>query len=314
MNAARTRLAAVRARRRRMIAQLLRRQASALGTGGAMQVARTTFRAGELVSPQLSARLARRMWFRVPPAPPAAKRARGFTPGERLEVTVDGRRIAAYAWGEGPVVLLAHGWSGWWQQLGLYIEPLVAAGFRVVAWDAPSHGDSAPGRYGRGYSAAPELAEGLRAVAASLGDDVHGIVAHSVGAMAAILGLLDGVHAERVVLLAPSASGDDQVDFVASQLGWGQRTKSRTLALVERRYGISMSDFDLVTAVAGQALPPALILHDRDDTETPAASSERLAAAWPGARLELTTGLNHFKLLWSPTTVARTVAFLRGDA
>ena len=67
-------------------------------------------------------------------------------PGERevLE-SATGSRIAGmqvWSWGEGPIVLLVHGWNGRSTQLGGFVSPLVARGHRVVAFDALGHGDS----------------------------------------------------------------------------------------------------------------------------------------------------------------------------
>ena len=53
--------------------------------------------------------------------------------------------LAATAWGKGPTVLLAHGWESRGTHWGAFVPPLVEAGFRAVAVDAPAHGDS-PGR------------------------------------------------------------------------------------------------------------------------------------------------------------------------
>ncbi|MEZ4682380.1 MAG: alpha/beta fold hydrolase [Caldilineaceae bacterium] len=47
-----------------------------------------------------------------------------------------------YSWGSGPTVLLVHGWAGRGSQLAPLVAPLVNAGYRVVAFDAPAHGDS----------------------------------------------------------------------------------------------------------------------------------------------------------------------------
>jgi hypothetical protein len=41
-----------------------------------------------------------------------------------------------------PRVLLVHGWEGRGSQLAAFVEPLTMAGFRVVTFDAPAHGDS----------------------------------------------------------------------------------------------------------------------------------------------------------------------------
>ncbi|MGZ5446135.1 MAG: alpha/beta hydrolase [Thermoanaerobaculia bacterium] len=54
----------------------------------------------------------------------------------------------AWSWGEGPAVLLVHGWGGHAAQFQSFVEPLVRAGFRAIAFDAPSHGSSgAPPRH-----------------------------------------------------------------------------------------------------------------------------------------------------------------------
>ena len=54
-------------------------------------------------------------------------------------------RLAATAWGEGPIVLLAHGWESRRTHWSAFVGPLVEAGFRPLAVDAPAHGDS-PGQ------------------------------------------------------------------------------------------------------------------------------------------------------------------------
>jgi pimeloyl-ACP methyl ester carboxylesterase len=55
---------------------------------------------------------------------------------------------------------------------------------------------------------------------------------------------------------------------------------------------------------------PALILHDADDHDVPWQEGATLAAAWPGATFEKTSGLGHRRILRDPTVVARAVEFL----
>lgn len=269
------------------------------------------FLLGERLSPRLSAKAASALWFRVPPAPLPAKRDRGVPAGERLNVTVNGRPIAAHSWGDGPTVLLVHGWSGWWQQLGVYVEPLVASGHRVVAWDAPSHGDSPEGIFGRGRSGMPELKDAIDAIAQSVGE-VHGLVAHSGGAMAASLAVADGLHVGRVAFIAPSVLLDDMLELLGGRLGWGPRTVGEMLAALERDYGLQAADFDVPAVLGRRAgpFPRALFVHDEDDTETPASGSDILAGSWPGARVHRTSGLGHYKVLWAEPVVREVVDFL----
>src|SRR6185369_13228471 len=50
--------------------------------------------------------------------------------------------LAVWHWGTGPRVLLVHGWNGHAGRLSSFVQPLVEAGFGVVAFDAPAHGIS----------------------------------------------------------------------------------------------------------------------------------------------------------------------------
>ena len=52
--------------------------------------------------------------------------------------------LAVYEWGEKehPAVALAHGWELQAGRMGHFVNPLLRAGFRVVAIDLPAHGAS----------------------------------------------------------------------------------------------------------------------------------------------------------------------------
>ena len=102
-------------------------------------------RTADRVSPRLAAAWTERL-FLTPRRHPVPARERDWLAGARWgELRLDGRRLPTWSWGEGPPVVLAHGWEGRGSQLGAFVAPLVAAGRRVVAFDAPAHGGS-PGR------------------------------------------------------------------------------------------------------------------------------------------------------------------------
>jgi hypothetical protein len=110
---------------------------------------RAAFTALEHLAPALGARWAVRLWCTVPRG---AARRQDNRPRPGAVSTVDlsgGRSVVVESWGSGPPVYLVHGWGGWRGQLGAFVDPLLARGYRVVAFDAPSHGESAPGSFGR---------------------------------------------------------------------------------------------------------------------------------------------------------------------
>ena len=62
--------------------------------------------------------------------------------GNNYRLPFDGGKLAVTTWGEdGPAVLLMHGWGGARAQMTGFVIPLLDAGYRVVAFDQPAHGE-----------------------------------------------------------------------------------------------------------------------------------------------------------------------------
>jgi len=241
----------------------------------------------------LGARWAERIWFTLPRRrEPAGPGVAELPAGMPFAVDVDGHRVVGESWGTGPVVYLVHGWAGHRGQLTAFVPPLVANGYRVVAFDAPSHGASAAGAFGPRSSSIPEFTAALTAVATVHGP-AHCLVAHSLGGTAAAAAVRDGLPVDRVVLLAPLASPGSFAHQFAAALGFGNRTYRRLIARVERRVGAPMDDFDVPAIGRATAVPPTLVIHDQDDASTPASDGASIAAAWTGSRLHRTSGLGH---------------------
>src|SRR5580692_6315423 len=154
----------------------------------------------EREAPALGARLAVRMWMTLPAAPTATDLPRLSPPGNRTFLESG---VAAESWGDEdhPAVYLMHGWGGYRGQLGAFVAPLTEAGFRVVALDAPGHGESGPGMFGRGRALMPDFINALRTAMAHYGA-AHGVIAHSLGASAVAIATLDGLTTNRLVLIA----------------------------------------------------------------------------------------------------------------
>jgi pimeloyl-ACP methyl ester carboxylesterase len=265
----------------------------------------------ERLAPTLGARWAERLWFTVP-------RTRGHhdrlaPPGLPFRLEVGGHGAAGEAWGVGPVVYLMHGWGGWRWQLDPFVAPLVEAGYRVVAVDAPSHGDSDPGLEGPGRGSIMEFADTLAAVVAANGP-AHAVIAHSLGATAAAFAVRSGLPAGRLVFVAPMADPLPYTRVFAARLGFGERIRTRLAARLERRIGRPMSDFDVPAMARELVTPPLLLVHDRLDPETSWSDSAAIATSWPATRLVTTTGLGHRRILRDPAVVAEVTGFVAAPA
>ena len=268
-------------------------------------------------SPHLGGWLAERLWFRLPPRPAASTRT-GRTPdgGEPFEVAWDGGVVRGRVyghWGD-PTAYLVHGWGGWWQQLGAHVRPLVDSGLCVVAFDAPSHGDSTAGSFGRRSTTFVEMAHSLAAVVKEFGRPTL-VVAHSAGALAALHARSLGVSPEGYVLIAPPLSVAPMVDQFCDAVGVGPRSRALMVRRAEQRVGLPIDALDLITMASRESsLPRLLVVHDRGDREAPVAGAVALVTAWHGARLMLTDALGHRRVMWDPAVVDRVGSFAGGVA
>jgi pimeloyl-ACP methyl ester carboxylesterase len=269
------------------------------------------------IAPGIAARLAMAL-FRQPPRHRDSESERAaLGRSERLDLLLDGKPLAAWRWGRGPAVLLVHGWGSRGSRLASFVAPLTEAGFSVVAFDAPGHGASA----GR-LSSLPQFISAVQAVARELGDrgggcrpagpvpaTFSGIVAHSMGGAAATLAMSRGLTARRVVFLAPAADPAGYSERFAEMIGLTPGVLARMRRSIERRFGQSWDDFDVLRAAATMTAP-LLVFHDRDDRDVAWTDGAAIAAAWPGSELVSTAGLGHRRIVHDLAVVARAVSFL----
>ncbi len=255
------------------------------------------------VWPWLAAWLALRL-FSTPrrhPRPP--REAETLASGTPLRLSSG---LAATAWGEGPTVLLVHGWEGRGSQLGAFVAPLVAAGHRVIVLDGPAHGDS-PGE----RTNAVLFAKALLAVDREAGP-FAAIVAHSFGAATSTLALTRGLRAARMVAIASPSALTKVVQRFHQMIGLPERAARQFHDLLKRRAGVSVEELD-IARLSSRLTIPALVFHDPADAEVPFTEGRAIAAAWPGARLRVVQGAGHRRILRTPEVIAETVDFVMGE-
>lgn len=251
------------------------------------------------LAPDLAAAVAERLFFTTRRSAPR--------PGERdilqgaVASSIAGLKV--WSWGEGPTVLLVHGWNGRATQLGAFVEPLVSRGYRVVAFDAFGHGAS-PGK----RMSLPDLASCIRKVADGI-DGVYGVVAHSLGGAATTLALSRGLDVERAVFISPPADPRAFLKVFSTALGISNDVRARVQQRIETRLAMPMESMR-ANAIAPTMRIPLLIIHDRDDKEVPLRAGQSIADGWPGAELIITEGLGHQRILRAEAVANSVVSFI----
>lgn len=250
--------------------------------------------------------------FMLTPQRPAADNGSDLVRSDNAQrVPYASRWLRVWSFGDGPVILLAHGWSGYAAQFDAWIEPLVAAGHRVVLFDAPAHGGS-----GGRQTNIMDMAGAIQHVAGLQGP-VHAIVAHSFGAPATLFALRHGLKVDRLVLMAAPLSLTKFSLFLAHVLGLPLSVRGRMQRNMERKLQFRWDETETDTVLAGLVAErglDVLLVHDKRDREVPFASSEAIAAAVPSARLHATEGNGHTRLLRNGAVIAEAARFVRaGD-
>ncbi|WP_158595755.1 alpha/beta fold hydrolase [Oleomonas cavernae] len=209
--------------------------------------------------------------------------------------------LGVWTAGSGPAVLLVHGWEGNHLDLGAFVEPLVAAGRRVVSLDLPAHGVSAGTR-----GSIPDLAAGVRAVADAIGP-VEAVIAHSIGSPVTVLALDDGLACQRVALISPPMRYTDFARATAHQVGVDPDGVVEAL----RDLGIDIDRLD-VSTMAPRLRQQALLIHSAEDRVTSVETTRKIAANWAGSRMIEVKGLGHRRILRDPTVIETVVDFVVG--
>ena len=286
------------------------------GMLGAMghTVRRLRWQASSLLFPAATSRALERLWFRPPRArsTPEGLRLLDSARSEWALVTGQGasRRVRVYRWGaRGPVVMLAHGWGGNAGQWHAVVSGLLAAGMRVVAFDALSHGASDAGARGQDQSSIVEMARSLLAVAWHVGP-VHAVVAHSMGGAATAHAIREGLPVRGVVMLGSPADMHNACSNLAWQLGIAPHVLARMERSSEQWLGASWSTFNVPEVGRARPVPSTLVIHDRDDKEVRWEDGAAIAGAWPGARLVTTNGLGHRRILGDSAVIGHIAEFV----
>lgn len=266
----------------------------------------------ERIAPVIGSRWAVELWCTPPVIESSLRMPPGVAPGEPLEAHWDGHRIVGESWGDGPLVYLVHGWGGRRPHLGMFIKPLVAAGYCVIAFDLPSHNESEPGALAPGRTTAIECAKAVEAMIGTHGP-AHAVIAHSLGSNATALAAAGGATVGRLVFLAPMGEFPIYLDLFAARHNFGRRIRAGLHRRLERRIGMPLEDTNMVRIAPRTDYPPLLVIHDPDDPETPYVTSEKVVASWPGARLMTTKGLGrlaHFRILRHRPAIQAGVEFI----
>ncbi len=231
---------------------------------------------------------------------------------DRGRLTVAGKGVETYRWGDGPrPVLLVHGWGSRGMRFGALIAELRERGHSVITFDAPGHGES-----GGKSTTILEYADIIREL-----QDEHGVfgatVGYSFGSLATFLAVREGVKTEALVGIAGVSRFDHLVSGFIEELRLDSRLEQHLRRHVERDLFPEEPDlwrrFAVPRAPEEVAVERILLVHDEDDRRARVHQFHETAEAYePRAELLLTQGLGHHRVITAPQVITRVADFIDG--
>jgi pimeloyl-ACP methyl ester carboxylesterase len=215
--------------------------------------------------------------------------------------------LAAWRLGDGPAVLLVHGWeddNSLWAPL---IEELVERRRPLVVFDLPAHGFS-EGEWGLG----PQAADGIAAVAAAMGP-IDAVVAHSFGAGGVMIAMSEGLVVDRMVLIAPPLRTSNRWLRYAEKLGVTEDVAFAAQSIYEERIGPARASLDLRSELTKLDVD-LLVIHSADDERAALSDSQEVVPMCRRGELVVVDGLTHRRSARDPEVVARVAEFVSQGA
>ncbi len=217
-------------------------------------------------------------------------------------------RNMAWAWGDGPLVILVHGWNGRAAQLAPLAQKIAAHGFRCVAIEVSGHGESPGGR--------PEWAHFIDDIAAlthSLGKPVHAYVAHSAGGLTTMAARgLKAITASRYLCICAPSHPFPPIDVLRKRLNPPARVIDGYRRFIADQFGAGWDDLAAGSAYAG-AGSDLLLFYDKADRFVGHEEGDRIARRCPGAGLMKTDSYGHMRVLEAPELAEAAARFLLQD-
>ena len=228
--------------------------------------------------------------------------------GNTYRIQFDGGELAVTTWGRsGPAVLLMHGWGGARAQMTGFVDPLLFAGYRVVAFDQPGHGESD----GKSTNLL-EIAPTMDLIAQHEGP-FQAVIAHSFGTLITSYALVERGFPppSRLVYFGSFNRLMDSLPRFQVLANLPDEIMEGLRAMLYEQFGR-----DVLEAIINEALTPridipALMFHDVTDNVTPIEDSRTIAQAWKQAQFIETEGLGHRGALQSKPIHEQVVNFLK---
>jgi alpha-beta hydrolase superfamily lysophospholipase len=203
-------------------------------------------------------------------------------------------------------VLIAHGYASYAYKFEHYIAPLLKMGYRVLAFDAPAHGQS-EGK----HIHVVVYQEAIQKIMEQAGP-VHHFIGHSLGALtlSMIAENIDQAASRKFVLIAPATKTTTTFANFFKMMHLNEATKNAFIQYVRSRTSHTVDYFAADRALTNYQ-GPVLWVHDQKDMVCPYEDIIYFKEKAPSnIKFLITNGLGHNKVYKTAEVMDQIMAFL----
>ncbi len=205
--------------------------------------------------------------------------------------------IQCYEWGkvEGKTILLIHGWEGQTANFTYIIPTLVSLGYRVISYDAQSHGKSSIGKTHM-FDYSNFLIEKFPSLLPS-----H-IITHSFGSVSAAMALIENKKhiIDSWMMITTPHTFKSKLKRTSRHFGLSQSVIDKVGGFVEKDVKKDIDELDMVSYCKKlKQVKKAIILHSKSDRILPIAWSRSVSKAFADCNLYELENLGHYQILKS---------------
>jgi pimeloyl-ACP methyl ester carboxylesterase len=276
-----------------------------------LQYLRTKFKTLSKLAPATAGRMAFDLFCTPYPKYKKRKAPAIFNHATKQTVVlIDGTKIHGFEWSpnivNGQTVLIAHGYASFTYKFEQYVSPLLKMGYRVLAFDAPGHGQSE----GKHINVVV-YQEAIQQIMQQCGT-VHHFIGHSLGALtlALIAEQIDQADERKFVLIAPATKTTTTFANFFKMMHFNEVMKAAFIKEVTSRTHHDIEHFAADRALANYK-GALLWVHDIEDMVCPYKDLEDFQKNAPNnIEFLITNGLGHNKVYKTAGVMDQIMAFL----
>lgn len=276
--------------------------------GGGLQLVAKVF-------PGLVINIVARLWFMPMMGKPEAhivawqNKAQQHVPlsfGNDLHIFTDGFNLDA------PLVLCVHGWRGRGFQFRRFLQPLIAAGYRVAVFDAPAHASAVNEKH---WTTFYEFVDAIREVKKVAGP-IDSVITHSFGSPATAFAIDVDFKPRKLAMISGNFDIEYYLHSFTRHLGFDnkfkQKVREKVIEVVDQRIFKGAYQNIHIDSISEEMVNiDTKFWYDPKDKEINIESIHQLATRLGDKPTQKIEEVGHFEILKSPELIQSVVEFLR---